>query len=192
MLLSRPSLPAAALLPRVAAPPPIIVARAVAVTALVLLFAATAAVLMAGSAKPALAPADARFISTRLVGVDQGVRAHFVRLATIGGLARAQNATRNAVAALDALARPVRASGDPAAALLAVAIADELRFLDAAGSVLMNPASPRLASLVALDRAARAALAALPGPAARGNGGVPALLRWRERRAAPVPALAGV
>jgi hypothetical protein len=169
--------------------PRVIVARVAAVTALALLFAATAAVLMAGRAKPAMAPADARFITTRLVEVDQGVRAHLVRLTTIGGLTRAQRATRDAVARLSALARPVRASGDPASALLAAAIADELRLFDAAGSVLMNPASQMLQSLAALDSAARASIGALPGPAARRKGGVSALVRWRDGRVAP--ALAG-
>ncbi len=182
MLLSRLSPPIAALLPRVSAPPRILVARVVAVGALLLLFLVSAAMVMAGSAKPALPEADALFINSRLVEVDQDVRTHLVRLESIGGLARAQRSTREAIAALNSLARPVHGAGGASSALLRVAIADELRFLDAVGSALMNRRSPLAARLAALDSAARRSIAALPGPAARRKGGVAALQR---RRAAP-------
>jgi hypothetical protein len=190
-LLSRPSIPSAALLPKVSVPPRILLARAVAVTALVLLFSASAAVLMAGSAKPAMAPADAGFINARVIDVDQGVRVRLLRLSTTGGLARAQRKTRDAIAALNALARPVRAGGDPTSVLLGAAIADELRLLDAVGSVLMNPDSPKLSALAALDSAARRSVAALPGRPPHRKGGVKALLRWRDGRAGPAATPAG-
>jgi hypothetical protein len=179
MLLSRPSLPAAAVLPRLPAVPRIVVVRAVVVSALVLLFASSAVVLMQASAKPALPAADAQFITTRLVSLDQDVRMHLVRVTTHGGAARAQRSAHEAVAAAQALARPVRATDDARSARLSAAIADELRFLDAAGSALMNPRSPKLGELPALDAAARRALAALPGAAPHRKGGVRALARWR-------------
>lgn len=179
MLLSRSTIPAPALLARLTTPPRVVVARAAAVTALVLLFSASAAIVMAGSGRSPLAPGDASFITARLVAVDQGVRTQLVRLESTGGIVRAQRATRETVAALSSLQRSVRDTRDSRSARLRAAIADELRFLDAVGSVLMNRASPKLALLAPLDAAARRSLAALPGPAARREGGVGALRRWR-------------
>jgi hypothetical protein len=185
MLLSRLSPPVAALLPRIGAPRRIVVARLVAVLAVALLFAASAAIVMAGSAKPALSEADAQYINTRLVDIDQSVRTHLVRLAPAGGVARARRSTREALAALNSLARPVRGADGSSSALLGVAIADEVRFLDAVGSVLMNPGSALVQRLPALDAAARRSVAALPGPVAHRKGGVRALQRrWRDSAAA--------
>jgi hypothetical protein len=179
MLLSRPSLPTAAQLPRISAPPRIVVVRAIAVSALVALFAAAAAVVLQAGAQPALPAADAQYITTRVASLDQDVRMHLVRVTSHGGAARAQRSTHAALAALTSLARAVHAGDDARASRLAAAIADELRFLDAAGSALMNRRSPKLAELPALDAAARRALAALPGATLHRKGGVRALARWR-------------
>lgn len=179
MLLSRPSVPSAAALVRLVSPSRVIFARVVAVGALALLFASSAAVLTAAGTKPGLAPADARYITARVVDVDQEVRARLVRVSVAGGFTAAQRATRDAFAALHSLDRAVRAGGSRP---LAAAIAGELRFLDAAGSVLMNRRSPELARLPALDAAARRSLAALPRAHARRVGGVRSLVRWRRGR----------
>jgi hypothetical protein len=179
MLISRPRLPAAALAPRISARPRLVVARALAVGALALLFTASVAVLTASSAKPALDSADAHFIATRVVSLDHDVRARLARVTSVGGLARARRAARDALAGLNSLARPVRASRDARAAPLAAAIADESRLLDAVGSALMNPRSPKLAALPALDGAARRSLAALAGTPSRAEGAIGSLVRWR-------------
>jgi len=178
MLISRPRLPVAQL-PRIAAEQRLVVARALAVGALALLFTASVAVLTASSARPALDSADANFITTRVVSLDQDVRARLEHITSAGGLARAQRATRDALAGLNSLARPVLASSNARSARLAAAIAGEQRFLDAVGSALMNPRSPMLAELPALDGAARRTLAALAGTANGREGGVGSLVRWR-------------
>jgi hypothetical protein len=184
MLVSRSYPSAAALRPRISAPPRIVVARIIAVAALLLLFTAAVAIVMSASARSGLAPADAEFITARLVERDQGVRTRLVRLDTKGGVARAQHFMREAIASLSSLARPVRGAGGGDSARLAVAIADELRFLEAVRAVLWNPRSTMLRSLASLDVAARRSVAALPGPAARRKGGVRAHQRHEGVRPA--------
>lgn len=154
--------------------------------ALLMFFAAVAGVVVAAGPKNhALAPADARYFHARLVDFDQGLRTQLVRVRPHGGVARAQNQTRDAVAGVTALSRAVRTAGGSSGELLRLAIGDELRFLDATGSVLMNPRSSMLADLPALDVAARRAIAAIDGPRARRTGGVKALQRLRRRTARP-------
>jgi hypothetical protein len=166
-----------------------LVARVAAAVALLLFFLGTAAILMAGPHTEPLPQADVTFITTRLVDLDQSVRTQLVRLGPEGSLAAARRRTREVVAQINALTRAVQDASGTTARRLRVAIAGELRFLDAVGSVLLNPRSPRLADLPALDLAARRALAALDGPPGRRKGGVSALQRLRGK-AAPQPAVA--
>jgi hypothetical protein len=167
------------------AAPAVLLARLTAAAALLLLFLATAAIVVAGSHKRSLPHEDVRFITTRLVGFDQSVRTQLVRLGPAGSVTRARRRTREAVAQINALARAMGDAGGTSAARLAVAIRDELRFLDAVGSVLLHPGSPLLGQLDARDAAARRALAELDGPRASRKGGAGALRRlWGSRRAA--------
>lgn len=160
--------------------------RAAVAGSLVLFFAAVAGIVVAGSSRHPLAPADVRFIHARLVDIDQAVRTQLVRIGAGGGLTQAQRETRAAIEGTNALQRAVRGAGGPSARLLQVAIGNELRFLDATGSVLFNPRSPLLADLPKLDVAARRSIAAIDGPRARRKGGVAALQRLR-RDSAPAP-----
>jgi hypothetical protein len=148
-------------------------------TALLLLFGTAAAMVLAGPTHHPLAEQDARYIHARLVDNDQGVRTQLVRIRPHAGLVHAQRRTREALAQVNALQRAVRDAGGTTAVSLRLAISGELRFLDAVGSVLMNPRSSRMAELPALDRAARRAIAAVDGPRARRTGGVTALQRLR-------------
>jgi hypothetical protein len=179
MLLSRVSAVPATLPLRISAPRRIVVVRVTVLLALALFFGAVAAVVLTGPVHQPLAPADARFIHARLLDSDQGVRAQLVRVRPGGGLARAQRRTRNAVAATTSLGLALRRADGPAAVSLRIAVASEQRFLDAVGSVLSNPRSPRLAELPALDLAARRSIAAVDGPRARRTSGVAALQRLR-------------
>ncbi|HUR84823.1 MAG TPA: hypothetical protein VMY78_05720 [Solirubrobacteraceae bacterium] len=183
MLLSRLSAPAAApLLPRLSAPRPIVLTRITAIGALALLLLSVTAIVMAGKTTLPLAAADAHYINARVVGIDQGVRTRLVRLDESSGLALARGNTREAIAELNALSRPVygAAGGEG----LQRAIQAELRFLDAVGSVLSNPRSPLRDELASLDAVARGAIAALDGPVARRKGGANALRRlWSGRGA---------
>jgi hypothetical protein len=160
--------------------------RATAMGGLLLFFAAVAGIVVAGPPREALAPADVRFIHARLLDLDQGVRTKLVRIQPDSGLTDAQRETRAAIEGANALQRAVRGAGGPSARLLQVAIGNELRFLDATGSVLVNPRSRLLADLPALDLAARRSLAAIDGPRQRRTGGVTALQRLR-RDSAPAP-----
>jgi hypothetical protein len=154
---------------------------------LVLFYAAVAGIVVAGPPRQPLAPQDVRFIHARLVDFDQTVRMQLVRITPRSGLTDAQRETRAAIEGSNALQRAVRAASGSDARLLQVAIGNELRFLDATGSVLLNPRSPLLSDLPALDVAARRSLAAIDGPRARRKGGVSALQRLR-RDSAPAPA----
>ncbi len=184
MLLSRLSAPAAASLrPRLSAPRPVVVARITVIGALALLFLAVTSIVMAGKTKLPLTATDAHYIDARVVDIDQGVRTRLVRLEGSGGVALARARTREAIAELNALARPVY--GAAGGERLQRAIQAELRFLDAVGSVLLNPRSPLRGELASLDAAARGAIAALDGPVARRKGGVRALRRLTSGRGAP-------
>lgn len=155
--------------------------RCTALVGLLALVAACAAVIVTTSASSdPLAPADARFFTGQLVRADQDVRTQLVRLGPSGSLAEARVHTRDAAAVTHGLAGFVRHDGGADAARLRVATGAELRFLDAVGSVLVNPRSPLLGRLGALDVAARDALAALDGPPGRRKGGVAALRRLRH------------
>lgn len=163
--------------------------RALVAGGLVTFFAAVAGIVVAGPVHHPLAPQDARFIHARLVDLDQGVRRQLVRIGPHHqGIVRARRATRAAIEGVNSVGRAVRGAGGPTASLLRVAVIDETRFLDAAGSVLLNPRSPLLNDLPALDIAARRSLAAIDGPRARRTGGVAALQRLR-RDSAPAPAV---
>ena len=141
---------------------------------LVTFFAAVAGIVVAGPVHHPLAPEDVRFIHARLVDLDQGVRTQLVRIRPHHqGIVRARRETRQAIEGVNALGRAVQGAGGPTASLLRVAVIDETRFLDAAGSVLLNPQSPLLT--------------AIDGPRARRTGGVRALQRLR-RDSAPAPA----
>ncbi len=161
--------------------------RATVAGALVMFFASVAGIVVAGPVHHPLAPEDVRFIHARLVDLDQGVRTQLVRTRPGHPLVRAQRKTRQAIEGVNALGRAVRGAGGEPASLLRVAVVNEARFLDAAGSVLLNPRSPLLNDLPALDIAARRSLAAIEGPRARRTGGVTALQRLR-RDSAPAPA----
>jgi hypothetical protein len=191
MLLSRLSAPTATL-PRLSAPRRIVVVRLAVATAIVLFFGAAAAMVVSGPARHPLAREDARYFHARLVDFDQGVRTRLVRIRPDAtGLVSAQHRTREAVTALNAFALGLDRSGGSEAGLLRTAMTNELRFLDAVGSVLVNPRSPRLAELPALDIAARRSIAAVDGPRARRKGGVAALQRLRgvsEQKPAKVAA----
>ena len=184
MLLSRVTAPTATL-PRIGAPRRIVVVRFAVATALLTFFAATAVIVLTQRVHRPLAPADARFIQARLVDFDQGVRAQLARIRPGGDLERAQIRTRNAAAEATSLALALRRADDPTAVVLRIAVVSELRFLDAVGSVLINPRSARLADLPALDVAARRGIAAVDGPRARRKGGVAALMRLRGFDAHP-------
>ncbi|MEA2148776.1 MAG: hypothetical protein QOD69_606 [Solirubrobacteraceae bacterium] len=164
--------------------------RVTVASGLLAFFAAVAGIVVAGPARHPLAAEDVRFIHARLVDFDQGVRTQLVRIRPHDGVTRAQRETRRAIDGVNALHRAVRGAGGSSATLLRVAIADELRFLDAAGSVLFNPHSPLLSDLPVLDAAARRSLAAMDGPRARRTGGVSALQRLRRGAAAPAAAAA--
>jgi hypothetical protein len=188
MLLSRLSTPTATL-PRLAAPRRIVVIRLAVATAIALFFAAAATMVLAGPVRQPLAPADARYFHARLVDFDQGVRTRLVRIRPDAtGVVSAQNRTRDALLAVNALARGVDRTSGADAVLLRAAMSDEVRFLDAVGSVLVNPHSSRLAELPALDLAARRSIAAVDGPRARRTGGVRALQRLRGVAAQKQPA----
>jgi hypothetical protein len=162
------------------------VARAIAAAALLVFFFAAAAIVVAGAGERPLARHDSQFVAQRLVQADQTVRTRLVRLDAPGGVALARRHTRESVAQLRSLGPTLQTADGAAAARLRRAIAAELRFLDAVGSVLFNPRSPLMAQLERLDVEARRALAASGGPRARRVGGVTALKRlWRERAAAP-------
>lgn len=179
MLLSRLTAPAATL-PRLSAPRRIVVVRLTVATALALFFGAAAAMLFAGPVRHPLAQDDARYFHARLVDFDQGVRTRLVRVRpNATGIVSARHRTRDALMAINALARGVDRASGAEAGLLRAAMASEARFLDAVGSVLINPRSPRLAELPALDVAARSSIAAVDGPRARRRGGVTALQRLR-------------
>jgi hypothetical protein len=151
--------------------------RTVVAGGLVTFFAAVAGIVVAGPVRHPLALQDVRFIHARIVDLDQGVRMQLVRIGPHHqGIVRARRATRQAIEGVNSLGLAVRGAGGPTASLLRVAVIDETRFLDAAGSVLRNPRSPLLNDLPALDIAARPALAALDGPPAPPTGGVSAPL----------------
>ncbi|HTN23632.1 MAG TPA: hypothetical protein VL120_06560 [Solirubrobacteraceae bacterium] len=164
--------------------------RAMVAGALVMFFAAVAGIVVAGPVHHPLAPQDVRFIHARLVAFDQGVRTQLVRVRPHRqGIVRAQRETRQAIEGINSLGRAVDGAGGTTAELLRVAVINEVRFLDAAGSVLSNPRSPLLNDLPALDVAARRSLDAIDGPRARRKGGVRALQRLRRDSApAPTPA----
>ncbi len=185
MLLSRFGAPArATLVPRLRAPRPVIVARVTAIGALMALFVCAASIVMAGKTTLPIAQADAAYINARVVEIDQGVRAQLVRMRSAGAIALARRDTREAIAEVGALLRPVQGAAGGAA--LQRAIEAELAFLDAVGSVLANARSPLRDRLTALDAAARGAIAELDGPRARRTGGVGALRRLWSGRAADV------
>lgn len=179
MLLTRLTAPAATL-PRLSAPRRIVVIRLVVAAAIALFFTAAAAMFFAGPVRHPLAQDDARYFHARLVDFDQVVRTRLVRIRPDAtGLVVARHRTRDALAAINALARGVDRASGAEAGLLRAAMANEARFLDAVGSVLVNRRSPRLAELPALDVAARTSIAAIDGPRARRKGGVTALQRLR-------------
>jgi hypothetical protein len=179
MLLSRLTAPAATL-PRFAAPRRIVLIRLTVAVAILLFFGAAAVMVLSGPVRQPLAQEDARYFQARLVDFDQAVRTRLVRIRPDAtGLVSAQNRTREALTAINALALGVDRTKGPDAELLSAAMADEVRFLDAVGSVLVNPRSPRLAELPTLDVAARRSIAAVIGPRAKRTGGVAALQRLR-------------
>ncbi|MEA2154209.1 MAG: hypothetical protein QOE11_349 [Solirubrobacteraceae bacterium] len=171
--------------PRPPSTRPRTIVRLTVALAIVLLFGSAAAIVVAGPMRHhRLAPQDVHYIHARLVDFDQGVRTQLVRITPARGLSRAQLQTRDALAGVNALARAVDGAAGHTTGLLQVAIADELRFLDATGSVLTNPRSSRIKELPALDVAARRSLAAMPGTRPRRRGGVNALLRLRKGQTA--------
>jgi hypothetical protein len=171
--------------------PDMLLARLTGVLALVLLFGSVVAMVLAGPVKHPLAKKDASFVHARLLSYDQDVRAQLVRVrAPSTGIVRAQRVTRDAVTEIAALGRVVNDVDGTTAQSLRLAIAQELRFLDAVGSVLLNRHSPLVTDLSALDTAARRAIAAVDGPRQRRSGGVKALLRLRGTPLEGVPTTA--
>jgi|GEM_PF-5200596 len=157
-----------------------LVARLTVVAALLLLFGSVVAMVVAGPVDKSLKAQDASFVHARIIDFDQGVRTQLVRLRPPNrGIVRAQRAVRQAIAQIGGLTRVVEGVDGETALRLRVAIAGELSFLDAVGSVLFNGHSPRVVDLPELDVAARRAIAAVTGPRQRRTGGVSALQRLR-------------
>ncbi len=133
---------------------------------MLLFFAAATAFLVRGTQTRSLPPADVHAFEQRLAGYDHDVRAQLARLGPPGSVARARQRVREALAATELLARQLRDFEGPAAGRLQTATTAQLRYLDAAGSTLINPRSPLRAQLSKRALAARTALAALDRPAA--------------------------
>lgn len=163
--------------------------RVSAICALLVIFVGVAAIVAsAGNDRRRLAADDVRFISARLVNLDQRVRAELVRLGPQSTLvlapARAQ--TRDALAQINALSRFVGDAGGQGAARARLAMRAERRFLAGVESVLAARGGRILHRLSQLDVAAQQQLAGLTGQRAPFGDGVATLQRrWGSRSATP-------
>lgn len=155
--------------------------RLVVLVAILLVPAAAAALATTQTPVTPLSRADASFIGAQLSTADRHVRTQLVRLrghATAG----ARDRTRESIATTRSLALEVRYARGAQARRLQRALRLEGDWLDAVGSTLANPRSPRRADLMARDRPLRLALAALKTPAGRRIGATQHLVGYARSR----------
>lgn len=155
--------------------------RLFALVAILMFPASVLALVKTDTSGTPLASADASFMSSQLVSVDQGVRTQLVRLRALQ-TSHALNHTRNATVLTRSLVVELGDHDGPAATRLRTALNLEAAWLNAVGSTLINPSSPLRGQLVARDAAARRALAALPTPAGHRKGGATQLIAYAKSR----------
>jgi len=160
-----------------------IVRRVAAFVAVLLVPASVYALAATDRPTTTLTRADATFLTSQLVTADQRVRRQLVRLRPKQTSA-AVAATREASLTARSIALELANDGGPYTSALQRAVKLEARWLEAVGSVLLNPRSPLRGELVARDAELRPALTALPGAEGRRRGGARQLVRYAQSRVA--------
>ena len=160
-----------------------IVRRIAALVAILLVPASVYALAATDRPTTTLTRADATFLTRQLVTADQRVRRQLVRLRPKQTSA-AVAATREASLTARSIALELANDGGSYTSALQRAVKLEARWLDAVGSVLLNPRSSLRAELVARDAELRSALTALPGREGRRRGGALQLVRYARSRVA--------